>query len=588
MKRILTPFVLAMTILLTATAQEKILPSAKEKIQPMAQKEILPSAQKEILPSATTQENKPEPGTLMLNKDFAPTALQPGERLYYFSLLHCDTAQITRLFHQWDQYVDQHPTDEEAWRNYYEVYEAYYLRSFNAPNGRTKQELAQQTDLQERLARAIPYTYTFCMIALQEQFGMVGSQEHIRGHMHKYAVKALEHLPDDARPSDIQLLIGTLFQTGDTTSLERLLNIYFDRDLCPSYVLQYHFNELQGMSAGAIYVGTHEGDIIPKLVIQYVLRQHRDKVLYDQNFCYDRIYNAACFSRLGIDEPDYDAWIRSRQSWNRLSVQWLCDNTSLPIYFSANSIAFMADQWLTDDLKACLYNEGLTMRYSPTPYDNFKVKRQNIDKRYLLEYLLYSFQSDHDVQGQRWNDDESYLALNYVMLLQDQLPWYEQNDREGYDRLAHLIQRILKQNTDTDAAEEDIPPMLKLPRLVFYNEMDPDKDDKMPSVTVEEDTDADGNRVKTTTVKKASGETSTVKRIYSPDGTKRTDVYDDGTTRTWQFGTLPEGITIDDMVNAINEGNTVEKSTDENGNKTVTTKTVTTSDKRNTITWKKN
>ena len=227
------------------------------------------------------------------------------------------------------------------------------------------------------------------------------------------------------------------------------------------------------------------------------------------------------------------------------------------------------------------------MRYSPTPYDNFKVKRQNIDKRYLLEYLLYSFESDHDVQGQRWNDDQTYLALNYVMLLQDQLPWYEKNDPEGYDRLAHLIQRILKQNTDTDAADEDSPPMLKLPRLAFYSEKNPDKEDKVTSVTVEEDIDADGNRVKTTTMKNTSGETSSVKYIYNPDGKKRTDVYDDGTSRTWQFYDLPEGVTIDDMINSINGGSTVKESVDENGNKTVTKTNITTSNRQTKISWKK-
>ena len=553
MKRILTTLALASALLLTVSAQEK----------------------------------KPALGTLMLNKDFSPTALEAGEQLYYPVLLHCDTAQITRLFHQWNQYVDQHPQDEAAWRNFYEVYEAYYLRSFNAPGGRTKQELARQTNLQERLARGIPYTYTYDIIALQELFSMTGDQEHSRDHMHKYAANALERLPDDARASDLQLLIGTLYQTGDTTNLERLLNIYFDRDMCPSYVLQYHFNELQGMEQNAVYIGTHEGDIIPKLVIQYVLRQHRDKVLYDQNFSYDRTYNAACFSHLGIAEPDYDAWIRCGESWNRLSVEWLCDNSPRPVYFSSNSIAFMAEQWLTDDLKACLYNEGLTMRYSPTPYDNFKVKRRNIDKRYLLEYLLYSFESDHDVQGQRWNDDRTYLALNYVMLLQDQLPWYEQNDREGYDRLVCLIRRILKQNTDTDAAEEDIPPMLKLPRLVFFSEKDSDKEDSMPSITVEEETDADGNHVKITTRKNATGETHTVKRIYSPDGKKRTDVYEDGTTRTWQFGNLPEGVSIDDYINSLNEGSTVKGSVDDNGNKTVTKTTIITNNEQKKISWKK-
>ena len=129
--------------------------------------------------------------------------------------------------------------------------------------------------------------------------------------------------------------------------------------------------------------------------------------------------------------------------------------------------------------------------------------------------------------------------------------------------------------------------MLKLPRLAFYSEKNPDKDDKVTSVTVEEDIDADGNRVKTTTMKNTSGETSSVKYIYNPDGKKRTDVYDDGTSRTWQFYDLPEGVTIDDMINSINGGSTVKESVDENGNKTVTKTNITTSNRQTKISWKK-
>ena len=129
--------------------------------------------------------------------------------------------------------------------------------------------------------------------------------------------------------------------------------------------------------------------------------------------------------------------------------------------------------------------------------------------------------------------------------------------------------------------------MLKLPRLVFFSEKDSDKEDSMPSIAVEEETDAEGNRVKITTRKNASGETQTVKRIYSPDGKKRTDVYDDGATRTWQVGNLPEGVSIDDFIDSINEGSTVEESVDEGGNKTVTKTTIITSNEQRKISWKK-
>ena len=106
------------------------------------------------------------------------------------------------------------------------------------------------------------------------------------------------------------------------------------------------------------------------------------------------------------------------------------------------------------------------MRYSATPYDNFAVKRRNIESLYLFDYLLYPFEPERYDEC-TWSLPSSFLALNYVILLQDQIPWYEQYDRKGYDRLAHIIRRILKQHAITDAAEEDIPPTIKIPLDIF-------------------------------------------------------------------------------------------------------------------------
>lgn len=500
-----------------------------------------------LLPTATVQATQPgADATTMPAKNYSPADLQPGENLYWEDLIGQDTTRISRLFREWNQYADQHPRDEWAWRNLYAVGEAYYLRVFCHQDGHShsKQEFNRTTRLKERLLAHIPDSYTYNIIALEDLFGMTGDQEHDREVMHHHAAKALELLPDDAQPSDMATLIGTMIQTGDTTSLDRLLKTYFNRDMCPPYVLQYHFNELQGMPDGALYIGSHEGDIIPKLILQRVMGLHQDKMLYDQNFCYDRIYNAQSFSRIGIGEPDYDAWIRSGLSWNRLTVRKLCDESPRPVCFSAYMMA-VADDWLTDDLRACLYNEGLTMRYAATPYDNFAVKRRNISERYLLEYLLYPFSPDHERPYQKWHTDHKFLALNYVALFQDQVPWYMKNDRKGYDRLARLIRRILKENTLTDAAEEDIPLTLRLPQIIS----EPD--------------------------------------VEKPDSLTRVYHYDDGHTRVVKVSSLPEGMDIDDYIDSIKDGTRVEEGVDENGNKTVTTTKVVLKNEQISTTWQK-
>ena len=104
----------------------------------------------------------------------------------------------------------------------------------------------------------------------------------------------------------------------------------------------------------------------------------------------------------------------------------------------------MSNDFLTDSLKARLYNEGLTLRYSTKPYDNFAVKRRNIDQRYLFEYLLYPFEAEPKWnRNWRWSEDAKwFLAENYIKLLKDQLPWYKKHDRKGYERIGNLFYRM--------------------------------------------------------------------------------------------------------------------------------------------------
>ena len=397
MKRILTTLALAATISFTTMAQ--VNPNDKEYLHPREDGKI----------------------ELLFTGDFC----------------HHDTTTLAQLLDEWEKFTYKHPTNEIGWRNYSEVMQSYYMNL-----GWPEKSQRHREERYKRMAESIPNTYTYYYL----NSGIDGYEN---------ACKAMELLPDDMAYSDMLHLIGIMMNREDTVRMTKLLTESYYRGFCPGYKLQYHFNELQGMPENALIIGTGGmGLIFPKLVIQYVLGQHRDKVIYQEGRSFDETYVEQFCQRFGIPKFDFKKWYRSRKpepenvraqfETHKKVVQHICDNSPRPVCFSSMG---MSNDFLTDSLKARLYNEGLTLRYSATPYDNFAVKRRNIDQRYLLEYLLYPFEPFETEpkrnRNWRWSEDSKWLlADNYLTLLYDQLPWYKKHDRKGYERLGNLFYRI--------------------------------------------------------------------------------------------------------------------------------------------------
>ena len=395
MKRILTTLALAATISFTTMAQ--VNPNDKEYLHPREDGKI--------------------------------------ELLYTQDFYHFDVETLEKFHQEWEDYTRRHPTDEIGWRNYEQVWRSYMMergwpKEANHP---------LRIEWRRRLAESIPNTYTYYFM----NSGIDGYEN---------ACKAMELLPDDMAYSDMLHLIGIMMNREDTVRMTKLLTESYYRGFCPGYKLQYHFNELQGMPENALIIGTGGmGLIFPKLIIQYVLGQHRDKVIYREGRSFDETYVEQFCQRFGIPKFDFKQWYRSRKpepenvraqyETHKKVVQHICDNSPRPVCFSSMG---MSNDFLTDSLKARLYNEGLTLRYSAKPYDNFAVKRRNIDQRYLFEYLLYPFESEPKWnRNWRWSEDGKwFLAENYIKLLKDQLPWYKKHDRKGYERIGNLFYRI--------------------------------------------------------------------------------------------------------------------------------------------------
>ncbi len=383
----------------------------------------------------------------------------PSQRLTRTRVWRLDTLTLDSLYDRWNDYVLARPKNEQAWRNLFEIVNERSGRYLG--NAERASLYKRQKNVVGRMEEAIPETYTFNYCAYESNY----EYEKYKGQPYdfyeyvqirnRYADRAIELLPDDAQADDYERWASYLItqKTGqDTTTLTNVLTRYFESGLYQAEALQYHFNELQGMDEGGIYLGHTEGDVIGKLILQLVKGVHRDKILYCENAASFRPYLEAFFQQAGLSmnffEPEGE-WANTDEQFDelRLITRYICKYAPHPVYTSASCVNnLIVGEGLPEDLKACLYNEGLTMHYSATPYDNQAVKRRNVEERYRLEYLRLSFQpSMDDKNTQRYQQSPYVYSFNYLLLLNDLMPYYKKHAPERFVWLNGLYTDIISQ-----------------------------------------------------------------------------------------------------------------------------------------------
>ena len=185
--------------------------------------------------------------------------------------------------------------------------------------------------------------------------------------------------------------------------------------------------------------------VIPKWLIQEGMREHRDKTIVCIPFLFVKEYREWLSRKLDIALPQWEqGW--SYDDYERRLLQTLIDRFGRQLYFSATTPPSVTEPW-----KEHLYNEGLTLRYSPKSYDNMTVKRRNVEENYMLEYLLVSFRPE-------WTSGER-LSANYAVLLADLLPYYAKHDERRYKWLMNILVRAV---TNTSLSGDDKQMFLNL------------------------------------------------------------------------------------------------------------------------------
>lgn len=312
----------------------------------------------------------------------------------------------------WRDIARSNLKDEQVWKNYFRA--AWYKKWYNKAD-------TTANDVLREMEKAVPGSYIYNYACYRKYMGMEES--------HLYARAAMKQLPETMDQNDYDIWFCYAAQVGDEENMERIAKRYYNSGLYSPYVLQYNYNELQGMEENGIYIGNGDAILIPKWIMQYAKGLHKDKAIVCMSFLALKPYREYIFRKLGVEMPEFKEE-KTQADYDEnvfRAVEALRKGTKRPTYFSSFNGMEINKPW-----EDKLYNEGLTLKYSDKPYDNFSIKRSNVEERYLLEYLIESFSPN------KW-DSGNRLNANYVVMLSDLLDYYKKNNQKRYKWLRNLL-----------------------------------------------------------------------------------------------------------------------------------------------------
>lgn len=360
--------------------------------------------------------------TLLLAMTAAATFAQKAEPIRGIVREEHDSAWYAAQVRAWEREVRRDPKSEAAWQNLFDA--TRYACMFSGEDYRPAQQVV------ERMKRKIPGTFTYHYCRFKASMGDEPDRDMER---------AIELGGDNIDAYDA--FIGYLWRTGQFSRMYGFGRRYFDSGWFSPNLLQYAYNQLAGLPEGAIFIANGDSELIPKVVLQAGKGVHRDKIIVPLSFLNSTNYVDSLCAQLGVPAPEIDPtpanWDASADS----VVRYLIEKSGRPVYF-APTIGTKRLQAFGDKL----YNEGLVLRYSETPYDNLAVMKRNVEQRYLLDYLRMSF-----VPQKEWTSAGS-LQLNYVVALQPLLRFYrESGDVARLTWLTGLLSDAIKSAPCDDA-----------------------------------------------------------------------------------------------------------------------------------------
>ena len=346
----------------------------------------------------------------------------------------------------WQKIVDANPKDQWAWRNLFRA--TYYHDQFTNGWG-VLQDESKTADVLRKMEATLPDS--FVLNLCKGRFCLSTDEAAKRGDN---IPRAIELMPEDICPEDLEYLATRLWIVDpENPRVKELYTKTYQNKYYPTRIMHFNYNMLQCLPPNALYFSNGDLDTVPMKVLQEALGERTDVTIINNSFLYATPFMEALYKKLNIkpltlNVQDYgkygEEWL---QHYESDIIMYLIKESKRPAYFSPTNGNVSV---LNED---SIYNEGLVLKYSPKPYNNFDVAMHNVKEVYNLEYL-----AEPDLIYDSWQTSEQ-MDMNHVTLLANLISKFRKKGDEAqakrlYNILSKCVERCAIAHKNTDQPEE--------------------------------------------------------------------------------------------------------------------------------------
>lgn len=346
----------------------------------------------------------------------------------------------------WQKRVNADPQDQWAWRNLFRA--TCYYEQFTGGWGENQDE-SRTADVIRRMEAALPDS--FVLNLCKGRFCLTTDEAAKRGDN---ILRAIELMPENICPEDLEFLAVRLWISDPENP--RVKDLYAKSNRAkyfPSRIMQFNHNMLRCMEPNALYFSNGDLDTEPMKMLQEALGERTDVIIINLSFLHattfmDALYKKLNITPLTLNVQDYgdkygEKWL---EYYEADIIMYLINESKRPAYFSpTNPKVSILD---TDSI----FNEGLVLKYSPKPYNNFDVAMHNVKEVYNLEYL-----AEPDLVYDSW-ETSAMVDLNHVTLLAHLIAKFRKKGDEDqamrlYNILSKCVERCVPRQSDSYSQE---------------------------------------------------------------------------------------------------------------------------------------
>ena len=346
----------------------------------------------------------------------------------------------------WQKKVDANPKDQWAWRNLFRA--TYYHDTFSNGWGEDQDE-SRTADVIRKMETTLPDSYVLNLSKCR--FCLTTDEAAKRGDN---IPRAIELMPEEICPEDLEYLATRLWIADpENPRVKEMFTKSYQNKYFPTRIMHFNHNMLQCMQPNALYFSNGDLDTEPMKMLQEALGERTDVTIINFSFLHADSFMEALYKKLNIkpltlNVQDYgkygEDWYKHYESD---IIMYLIKESKRPAYFSpTNGKVSILN-------KDSIYNEGLILKYSPKPYNNFDVAMHNVKEVYNLEYL-----AEPDLVYDSWQTSEM-LDMNHVTLLANLISKFRKKGDKAqserlYKILSKCVERCAMAHKNTDQPEE--------------------------------------------------------------------------------------------------------------------------------------